>query len=153
VGLKTVINSIRVTSADFTNLENTQNLAIESRNLMSKYVKNLPQLTFEHLNINGNYYGGYYGIPTREGLEAIRLLDEKENIKLEPTYTGKAFAALLDFVKENKVKLKDKTILFWNTYNSRNYSTILTKMDYRALPKKLHWIFTQNSIDTDAKFS
>jgi 1-aminocyclopropane-1-carboxylate deaminase/D-cysteine desulfhydrase-like pyridoxal-dependent ACC family enzyme len=153
VGLKSIIHSIRVTSADFANLKNTQNLAIQSWELISNYVKNLPNLTFEHLIVNGDYYGEYYGKPTREALEAIKLLNEKENIKLESTYTGKTFAALLDFVKKNKTKLNDKTILFWNTYNSQDYSQIVAKMDYHNLPKKLHWIFQQNNNDINIESS
>jgi len=64
-----------------------------------------------------------------------------ENITLEPTYTGKTMAALVGNAKKEKLKLKHKTILFWNTYNSRDFSEILKSMDYHDLPKELHWVF------------
>ena len=108
---------------------------------MAKYDNLLPKMTFEQLNFNERYFGGEYGLPTQEGLDAIKILKESEKIKLEPTYTGKTFAALLGFVRANKKKIKDKTILFWNTYNSRDFSDILAKLDYHDLPEEIHWVF------------
>ncbi len=141
--LKTTIHAIRVTDPNFASVEHTQNLAIKSRNLLAKYEQSIPKLSFKHLSINGNYYGGSYGTPTKKGLEAIKLIKKTENITLEPTYTGKTFAALLDFARSKKHELKEKTILFWNTFSSIDFSEIIAKMDYHDLPKKLHWVFEQ----------
>ncbi|TFG29739.1 MAG: pyridoxal-phosphate dependent enzyme [Promethearchaeota archaeon] len=139
--LKTIIYAIRVTAPNFGNFENTKYLASESRALLAKYDPSIPSLSFKHLIVDGNYYGEAYGKPTREGLEAIKLLKETESITLEPTYTGKTFAGLIDYVRTKKNKLKNKKILFWNTYNSNDFSDIISKMDYHNLPKELHWVF------------
>jgi len=139
--LKTKIHSVQTSTPNYSSFIVVKRIAKKTRDLISKYDKNLPELSFENLIFNKDYFGGIYGIPTKEGLESIKIAKETENIKLEPTYTGKAFAALLGFVRENKEEIKDKTILFWNTYNSRDFSEIVAQMDYRNLPKELHWVF------------
>ena len=139
--LKTKIHSIQTSTPNYSSLIVIKKIAKQTRELIAKYDKNLPEISLENLIFNKNYFGGIYGIPTKEGLESIKIAKETENIKLEPTYTGKAFAALLGFVRENKEEIKDKTILFWNTYNSRDFSEIVAQMDYRNLPKELHWVF------------
>ncbi len=142
--LKTVVYAIRVTDPTFASVENTQNLAVKTRSLLAKYDQSLPNLSFEHLIIDGNYYGETYGKPTSEGLEAIKIIKETEGITLEPTYTGKTFAGLIAYVRAKKNEVKDKTILFWNTFNSKDYSNVISKMDYHRLPKNLHWVFEQS---------
>nr|HMS57138.1 pyridoxal-phosphate dependent enzyme [Fimbriimonadaceae bacterium] len=59
-----------------------------------------------------NWVGPGYGIATPEGLEAIRLMARTEGILLDPVYTGKAFAALLDLVGRGEVTGR---VLFWHT--------------------------------------
>lgn len=43
-----------------------------------------------------SYFGPRYGEPSEEGLAAIKLLAEKEGMLLDPVYTGKAMAGLID---------------------------------------------------------
>jgi D-cysteine desulfhydrase len=47
-------------------------------------------------------------------LSAIRTVAEMEGLILDPTYTGKAFAALLDLVRTGEIAEKSK-VLFWHT--------------------------------------
>ena len=63
------------------------------------------------------------------------------SIKLEGTYTGKAFAALIDDGK--KSILRDKIILFWNTYNSLDFSKAIATIDYHQLPRCFHRYFEE----------
>ncbi len=142
-GLKTHIHAVQVSFASISNFKVIRRLSIKTKKYMDKYDKSIPEITFEHLHYNEDYYGGEYGLPTRDCLEAIKLLNTAEGISLEPTYSGKTFAALLGFVRANKLDVKDKTILFWNTYNSRDFSDILKKVDYHDLPKELHWVFEE----------
>ena len=39
--------------------------------------------------------------------------------------------------------LKEKTALFWNTYNSRDLSSEIANVDYRNLPKACHRYFEE----------
>ncbi|MGY6278361.1 coenzyme M biosynthesis enzyme XcbE [Methylomonas sp. MgM2] len=49
--------------------------------------------------VHGGYIGPGYGIPSAEAADAIRLLGRIEGLLLDPTYTGKAMAGLLDSFK------------------------------------------------------
>src|SRR5262249_28633508 len=48
--------------------------------------------------IERTYVGRRYGTPTEGGLAAIRRLAETEGLLLDPVYTSKAFAGMLDLV-------------------------------------------------------
>ena len=50
------------------------------------------------------YIGEGYGIPTPGGLEAIELLAKTEAVVLDPCYTSKAMAALIDHVRKGIVQ-------------------------------------------------
>ncbi len=60
------------------------------------------------------YIGSGYGEPTKGMIEATKLLARKEAILLDPVYSGKAFAGLIDLIK-NKKFTKDDNILFIHT--------------------------------------
>ena len=55
--------------------------------------------------------GPGYAIASEEGNKAVSMMAEKEGIFLDPVYTGKAFAGLIQMAKEGKFK-KDEKILF-----------------------------------------
>ncbi|MCX7067636.1 MAG: pyridoxal-phosphate dependent enzyme [Methylococcales bacterium] len=46
--------------------------------------------------VHGGFIGAGYGIPSTEAAAAIRLVGRNEGLLLDPTYTGKAMAGLLD---------------------------------------------------------
>ncbi|MDE2901887.1 MAG: pyridoxal-phosphate dependent enzyme [Chloroflexota bacterium] len=60
------------------------------------------------------FVGPAYAEATPEGVEAIRLVAETEGIFLEPVYTGKAFAALLDDIRSGHLTAQD-TVVFLHT--------------------------------------
>lgn len=64
--------------------------------------------------IEDRYYGKGYGEPTRDGLDAIRLLARTEAVFLEPVYTGKAMAALLAHVRDGAFAA-DESVVFLHT--------------------------------------
>ncbi|WP_067700960.1 D-cysteine desulfhydrase [Erwinia sp. ErVv1] len=49
-----------------------------------------------------DYFAPQYGMPNEEGLEAIRLLARLEGIFLDPVYTGKAMAGLIDGISQQR---------------------------------------------------
>ncbi|MFP2514665.1 D-cysteine desulfhydrase [Buttiauxella agrestis] len=61
-----------------------------------------------------DYFAPGYGIPNEEGLEAIKLLARLEGILLDPVYTGKAMAGLIDGVAQKRFK-NDGPIIFIHT--------------------------------------
>ena len=70
--------------------------------LLIKKGASIPPESYKYLFPEPLHFGGEYGTPTLECLETMKLIKETENIILEPTYTAKTFAALLDFIRRNK---------------------------------------------------
>ena len=56
-------------------------------------------------------YGPGYALPSDEGSEAIRLMARCEGIFLDPVYTGKAFAGLIEMVRSGSLE-QEENILF-----------------------------------------
>ena len=57
------------------------------------------------------YYGAGYAQPSREGLAAIRLMAKTEGLVLDPVYTGKTFAGLVDLCQRGEIG-QNETVLF-----------------------------------------
>lgn len=57
----------------------------------------------EDVTVEGGFVGAGYGVPTPEGIAAIRLLAETEAVVLDPVYGAKAMAALLARVRSGEV--------------------------------------------------
>jgi len=86
-------------------------------NLVNDVLKQLGQdLTIDiaKLNVEEGYYGEGYEIPSAESTAALKLLARTEGIVLDPVYTAKAFAGLLDYVKTGKIK-PGQRVVFWHT--------------------------------------
>ena len=47
-------------------------------------------------------------------IEAVRLVAQQEGILLDPVYTGKAMAGLIDLVRRGRYTADD-TVIFWHT--------------------------------------
>ncbi|HEX6112587.1 MAG TPA: D-cysteine desulfhydrase [Geminicoccaceae bacterium] len=63
---------------------------------------------------NGDYVGPGYGIPTEGTIEAIRLAARHESLLLDPVYTGKAMAGLIDLCRK-AFFAKDQNLIFLHT--------------------------------------
>jgi D-cysteine desulfhydrase len=75
----------------------------------------LPEDSFdEKVTVLDEYFGAGYGIPTKEGNEATELLARTEGLLLDPVYTAKAMAALIDWIGRGKLS-EDDNVLFWHT--------------------------------------
>ena len=61
-----------------------------------------------------NYCKAGYGVLTDAEREAVRSFASKEGLLLDPVYTGRAAAGLIDLIRKGFFK-KDQTILFWHT--------------------------------------
>jgi 1-aminocyclopropane-1-carboxylate deaminase/D-cysteine desulfhydrase-like pyridoxal-dependent ACC family enzyme len=66
------------------------------------------------LESHGEFAGPAYGVATREGVEAISLVARTEGLLLDPVYSGKAFAALLEHVRQGDWGPED-TVIFVHT--------------------------------------
>jgi 1-aminocyclopropane-1-carboxylate deaminase/D-cysteine desulfhydrase-like pyridoxal-dependent ACC family enzyme len=61
-----------------------------------------------------DYIGAGYARPTSEGLAAMRLAARTDAILLDPVYTGKAMAALIDQTRLGRLDRND-TVIFVHT--------------------------------------
>lgn len=61
------------------------------------------RFTPEEVDLTTDYVGEGYGIPTAAGNAAILYLARTEGMLLDPVYSGKAFAGLLDHVRTGRV--------------------------------------------------
>ncbi len=64
--------------------------------------------------VNDDYCGAGYGNPTGIEMEAIRLFAKLEGILLDPVYTGRAAAGMIDLIRNGFFKPGEK-ILIWHT--------------------------------------
>ena len=62
----------------------------------------------------GGYCKAGYGVLTEAEREAVRLFASTEGLLLDPVYTGRAAAGLIDLIRKGFFK-KDETVLFWHT--------------------------------------
>ncbi|KHS86380.1 D-cysteine desulfhydrase [Pectobacterium carotovorum] len=69
------------------------------------------------VQVNSDYVGKGYGIPTEGTLEALRLLAQLEGILLDPVYSGKGMAGLIDLIRQGHFRA-DKNIVFIHTGGS-----------------------------------
>ena len=63
------------------------------------------------------YLGAGYTLPTVEMVQTVKLLARTEGILLDPTYTGKAMAGLIDLAQRDYFQ-KDANVLFLHTGGS-----------------------------------
>jgi L-cysteate sulfo-lyase len=67
-----------------------------------------------HVVADCDHVGQGYGIPTKGMVEAVRMLAEKEGILLDPVYSGKGMAGLIDLIGRGKFG-KDENVVFLHT--------------------------------------
>jgi 1-aminocyclopropane-1-carboxylate deaminase/D-cysteine desulfhydrase-like pyridoxal-dependent ACC family enzyme len=68
----------------------------------------------DEVQVNDCYLGKGYGVLSAVEVDAIRLMAQTEGILLDPVYTGKAMAGLLDLIRRGEIG-PNETVLFWHT--------------------------------------
>jgi L-cysteate sulfo-lyase len=72
------------------------------------------EFSINDVQLNNQYLGEGYGKVSPAVKEAINLLARLEGILLDPVYTAKAMAGMIDLIKKNHYSKSDK-VLFWHT--------------------------------------
>ena len=72
------------------------------------------EFTGEDVLANEEYCKAGYGVLTDAEREAVKLFAKTEGLLLDPVYTGRAAAGMLDLIRKGFFK-KNETILFWHT--------------------------------------
>lgn len=71
----------------------------------------------ENVVANSDYVGQGYGLPTEGMAEAVKMLARLEGILLDPVYTGKAMAGMIDLVRKGHFE-KGANVVFLHTGGS-----------------------------------
>jgi 1-aminocyclopropane-1-carboxylate deaminase/D-cysteine desulfhydrase-like pyridoxal-dependent ACC family enzyme len=83
------------------------------RNHRGKGLVEIPPRSAE-IEVDDSFLGEGYGIPTPEGMAAIRLLARLEGLLLDPVYTGKAMAGLIAMIREGRFS-DEQNVVFLHT--------------------------------------
>jgi D-cysteine desulfhydrase family pyridoxal phosphate-dependent enzyme len=67
-----------------------------------------------HISANTDYLGAGYASMGPPEREAIKLFAQTEGLLVDPVYTGRAAAGMIDLIRRGTIK-QDETILFWHT--------------------------------------
>jgi D-cysteine desulfhydrase family pyridoxal phosphate-dependent enzyme len=97
----------------------------EPRRILQKRVAKLASETSDRMGthiefvesdvlVNDEYAAPGYGVLTGAEIEAISLFAKYEGLLLDPVYTGRAAAGLVNLIRKRTFK-KDETVLFWHT--------------------------------------
>lgn len=111
-GMKTRVVGVGVANPDTTSWN------VDVSNLANATAARLGAVGFalspDDIECAMEYMGPKYGEPTIECWEAIRFLACTEGVFVDPVYSGKALAALLDWIKKGRFA-STETVLFWHT--------------------------------------
>lgn len=83
-------------------------LATEAASLIAPSVR----ISLSDIELTEDYLGEGYGKPAPGVMEAIDLMARLEGIVVDPVYTGKAVAAVIDLARRGTV---EGPVLFWHT--------------------------------------
>ena len=90
--------------------ENVYRLACETAELIGSSTA----LNRSDVVANSDYVGEGYGMPTDGMIEAVEMTARHESILLDPVYSGKAMAGLIDLVRQGFYR-RDENIVFIHT--------------------------------------
>ncbi len=93
--------------------ENVYNLACKTADLMNMS----GCVSRDKVIANSDYVGGGYGVPTEGMIEAVTLMARQEAILMDPVYSGKGLAGLIDHIR-NGFFGKDDNVVFLHTGGS-----------------------------------
>lgn len=85
-------------------------LASATADALGEKVNFLPQ----EILVSADYTGEGYGVMGTAEIEAIRLFARLEALLLDPVYTGRAAAGLIDLIRKGYFT-PNETVLFWHT--------------------------------------
>jgi 1-aminocyclopropane-1-carboxylate deaminase/D-cysteine desulfhydrase-like pyridoxal-dependent ACC family enzyme len=93
----------------------------------------LLKISESNFHIRSGYEREKDSLINAAGAQAMARAKELANLQLDEMFTANAFAALL--ADGESGALQDKTVLWWNTYNSIDFSAQIASADYRQLPR------------------
>ena len=81
---------------------------------VTKLLGNEINISIEDVLVRDDYLGGGYAVMGAPEREVIRLFARHEGMLVDPVYTGRAAAGLIDLIRSGFFP-SDSTVLFWHT--------------------------------------
>lgn len=124
-GLRSRAVAVRVVPGGMGSAERFAALYAETGQQLHRLDPQVPLLPgpAPELELRAEFLGAGYAAVTSAAMEAVRMAGDLAGLRLETTYTGKAFAALIADARCGR--LTGRRVLFWNTYSSAHLPTDL----------------------------
>jgi D-cysteine desulfhydrase family pyridoxal phosphate-dependent enzyme len=103
--------------------------AVRIANEAAELIGSSVRVTPADVEVIEGYIGERYGVPTPECLEAISLLARSEGILLDPVYSGKAMAGLIDHIRRGEIDPAE-SVVFLHTGGT---AALFAKVDLLGL--------------------
>ncbi|MDB5220221.1 MAG: 1-aminocyclopropane-carboxylate deaminase [Myxococcaceae bacterium] len=136
-GLRTEIVAVRASSPGSVTAATLRAIHDETVAFAHARDPSFPKLTADAVvvRIDGRFVGAGYGAPSAAGNDAIARAHDREGWDLDPVYTGKALAALLDDLRTDPAGRGAGPLLFWNTMSSRPVAVAAVPAAFRRFTR------------------
>ena len=115
-GLAAINSDIKVLGISVRQPKETQEAAVyKLTEATADYIGVKGGVAKDAVMANGDYVGGGYGVPTDGMIEAVTLTARQEGILLDPVYSGKGMAGLIDLIRQGKTFKPDENVVFVHT--------------------------------------
>ncbi len=89
-------------------------LLVDLANATARQIGAALSFSAQDFEVNDHYLGGGYAVMGEPEREAIRLCAQTEGLLVDPVYTGRAMAGLIDLIRAREFKT-GQNVLFWHT--------------------------------------
>jgi D-cysteine desulfhydrase family pyridoxal phosphate-dependent enzyme len=89
-------------------------LLVELANATAQHIGKAITFSAQDFEVNDHYLGGGYAVLGEPEREAIRLCAQTEGLLVDPVYTGRALAGLIDLIRAGEFS-SERNVLFWHT--------------------------------------
>ena len=121
---------VRVVDKILANPMVAANLANRTGKLLADCGVDVPKIRASDIEIIDEQFGPGYGKETPEGEAAIELFDAFSDIELDPTYTAKTFAGLMQY--EDPDNRPVNNVLYWHTLSGADLGDLVAGADVDA---------------------
>lgn len=140
------IIGVRVVDRIVTNSANVLAMANATSLKLQKLGLDAPLITPSDFELRHDFFGHAYGEPTEAGARALDMLAShtaSAGLALDPTYTAKAFSAVIDRARAIDDASSAPVLLYWHTLNGIDLSERIASAEpLRDLPSSYHAFFS-----------
>jgi D-cysteine desulfhydrase len=139
-GMRSRVVGVQVAPRLLANPRAASRLARKALSSMRRHDRSIPEIELgpEDFPMDRDHYGSGYGQPTDGARRALALMAKSDGIELDLTYTAKTLSALLYRVRSERER---GPVLFWNTFNGVDLSSMADRVEFSHLPGEFHRFF------------